>query len=207
MSIVPSASQPRVMPHSRRHASSPPLPRAEREKLPGRGSVRPDRIRRLDIPPSRACLLVAGLLASLPGCITKKHLDAAQLEADQNKLQFLNAHQQAKRGQAELERVTAQRDRLAAENTELKRQLASLGELEKQRATMPSEADIRARAETDALRKELKQALTDIRLSRQQWEEDIAARQRTIDLLTSEIERLKRAPPSPNDPTSSTRPP
>ncbi|HOW73189.1 MAG TPA: hypothetical protein PKY77_21540 [Phycisphaerae bacterium] len=88
--------------------------------------------------------------------------------------------------------MTAQRDRLAAENADLKRQLASRRELERQRDGALAEAEAKARLETDAIRKELEQALANIRLSRQRWEDDIASRQRTIDMLTSEVERLRR---------------
>ncbi|HSA28401.1 MAG TPA: hypothetical protein P5159_17870 [Phycisphaerae bacterium] len=132
------------------------------------------------------------MVASVAGCAAQNEPGAARPAIDEDRLPIENAGESGRHTGAELDHMTAQRDRLAAENADLKRQLASRRELERQRDGALAEAEAKARLETDAIRKELEQALANIRLSRQRWEDDIASRQRTIDMLTSEVERLRR---------------
>lgn len=154
----------------------------------------------------RAWWATALILTFATGCMIKRDPNAVQLQADDTALQTQGTRERAKHSQAELDRVTAQRDRLTAENADLKRQLDSLLELERERDRTLSESEAKARAESEAIRRELEQALKNIRLSRQQWEDDIASRQKTIDMLTSEVERLKRELQSAGGGEATTRP-
>ncbi|MBP7934051.1 MAG: hypothetical protein KA354_05315 [Phycisphaerae bacterium] len=146
------------------------------------------------------------MVASVAGCPSQNESGAARPAIDEARLPIENAGEPGRYRGTELDRMTAQRDRLAAENADLKRQLASQRELERPRDGALAEAEAKARLETDAIRKELEQALANIRLSRQRWEDDIASRQRTIDMLTSEVERLRRELQSARDSEPASRP-
>jgi hypothetical protein len=85
-------------------------PEGAAERPTGAGAIpfgvhaTPTRRRASTLP--RTCCAAALLLALTAGCAMKKDLTAAQLEADENKLQVQAAQEKATRSQAELERIT-----------------------------------------------------------------------------------------------------
>jgi len=157
--------------------------------------------RRAAAPPSqgrnsytRGLLGASALLVCLAGCVTQKELADARLEADECRLEV-----KALRGELGKHEdgslVHAQRDRLAAENEHLKRELAEIRERERQlrkNLAVEDQAGPKAGDRTIAERQELQRALANIRRIRRQWERTLAERQRQIDVLTSQIEGLRK---------------
>jgi len=147
--------------------------------------------RHLSVP---ALLGASALLLCLAGCAARNELAEARLDADECRLE-LRALRAKLHKQEDKSLVRAQRDRLAAENEHLERELAAIRERERQlRSNLAVEAQAgpKARDQTAAQRKELERALANIRRIRRQWEQTLAQHQRQIDVLTSQIERLRK---------------
>lgn len=89
-----------------------------------------------------------------------------------------------------LNTVRAQRDRLEAECTDLRKEVAALRE--QVRSGAITGAGAQAQRELERQRKELETALSALQRSRDEWEQALADRQRQIDILTNQVERLKK---------------
>ena len=139
-----------------------------------------------------ALALAGGLILCL-GCGPSRELQDTRLTADECQLQLEAALKELQNCRQDA-RYKAQRDRLAAENLHLKKQLDDLRQaqnlLRNQLATLQD--DQKKNADTLAAeRTELQQAMLNLTRSRQKWEQMLADRQKQIDLLTNQIERLK----------------
>ncbi len=92
-------------------------------------------------------------------------------------------------------RLTAERDRLEAENRQLSEDLAEARKLLNSLQQELVEVRERANApdpQLDAQRQELTAAMAAVERSRRQWEDALNARQREIDQLRSRLQRLAR---------------
>lgn len=95
----------------------------------------------------------------------------------------------------EMSRLRLQRDRLAATNRNLQQELdllaASHRNLESRYESLQAQSRAQA-GELEAQRTRLRRAMEAIEKNRQEWETQLAERQRRIDLLTNQVERLTR---------------
>lgn len=137
-------------------------------------------------------LLLSAFLVFVCGC-GNPELQEAQRQAAACRLE-LEALKEAQSGeQDDCGSCKAQRDRLAAQCADLKAQMAHL-ELKAKGADNTAAAGelAAARLQIEEQRRELETALAAIRRSRDEWEQALADRQRQIDVLTNQVERLKR---------------
>jgi len=143
---------------------------------------------------ARGLLGASALLLCLASCAAQKDLADARLEADECRLE-LKAMREKLAKLEDKSLLRAQRDRLAAANEHLKRELSEVRERERQlrrNLAIEDQAGPEAGDKTAAQRKELQRALANIRRSRSQWERTLAECQRQIDVLTSQIASLKK---------------
>jgi len=135
------------------------------------------------------------LPAAAGGCAWQKDLDEARRQASQYRLQIRDLQAQQAREQPNHTLLKAQRERLEAENQVLKRQIEELRKRERDlnaRLAAVRAQDERVRAELEAQRAELNRALEAIHQSRQEWERTLADRQKQIDMLANQVQRLTR---------------
>ena len=141
---------------------------------------------------NRYVLFLLTVSMASAGCAADRELADARLDADECRLelQTLRAKLDQQDGGS---LIRAQRDRLAAENEYLKRELAQIRERERQlrkNLGITKTESPKAAEQIAAQREELKRALANLRRSRDQWESSLAERQRRIDVLTHQIQRL-----------------
>lgn len=132
------------------------------------------------------------VLLSLPawaGCSWNSQLEEARRQAAACRLE-LEALKQQNSDQPSTALLKAQRDRFAAQCEELKTEVAQLKD--QLREAHASGIDSDTRRQLDEQRRELETALAGVRRSREEWEQGLADRQRKIDILTNQVERLQQ---------------
>jgi len=134
-------------------------------------------------------------LPGVAGCTWQKDKQAVEQQADECLLQLKALREKQAAAESGRQLLEAQRDRLEAANRELQRQIDELHKRERELVAEAEAARSQKRQvaqDLEAQRKELESALASVRQSRQQWEEALADRQKRIDLLTNQVERLRR---------------
>lgn len=123
------------------------------------------------------------------GCSWNPQLDEARRQAAECRLELetLRREQQAAPNAA---LIKAQRDRLEAQCEDLRNEVARLKAELRDKASAPTDSSASEQIERE--RRELQTALVAIRRSREEWEQSLADRQREIDILTNQVERLQQ---------------
>jgi len=157
---------------------------------------------------SKICVLLLAVPILSGGCTFTPDWDDARVEVDECRLELEELRKQvaATTGDG---RLAAQRDRLAAENERLKSDIARLQAAERHLSEALAAAEEKTRRvsrETAMQRQELEQAMARLTHSRLSWEQDLAERQRQIDILTSQVEQLEAKLRQASAPPASTAP-
>jgi len=140
-------------------------------------------------------ILVVPALAAITGCAWFRNLGRPDAPASQPESQPVPLEQQLEAERSARAGLQLQKDRLEAQNARLTREVDAL----QKRLHDAGRQIAAARADAhkidialEARRRELDNALTAIRRSRADWEEALADRQKQIDLLTNQVQRLER---------------
>lgn len=138
-------------------------------------------------------ILTGGLPAGSGGCASSQELNEARRQVAECRMELAALKERAEKEQTSCGLLKAQRDRLEAELADARDELGKLREPSRGGDAAARAAEVvRARAELERQQKELEAALAAVRRSREEWEQALADRQKQIEMLSNQVDRLQR---------------
>lgn len=142
--------------------------------------------------PSMARTLIVVVAGVLAGCSSNSELQEARRQTAECRLELEALRQQA--GSApNVAMFKAQRDRLEAQCEQLKNEIARLKAERREPAGPPiARSDEQAQKYIQELQKRMERLQVEFLDGKHEWERALAERQRQIDVLTNQVERLQK---------------
>ncbi len=141
----------------------------------------------------RCSISLLSAMLTMSGCALKRDVDNAKRQAAEYRIALEDMQEKRNSEQTDCEVLKTQYARLEKENATIKRQITDAQGRENvlnQRLAIAETRKGRDRGNLEEQQKELQRALQAVRGSREEWERTLAERQRQIEILTNQIERL-----------------